>query len=146
MKKSIIAAAFGGVLASGLLVVPAPAAHADSGYTITLNGQNIAQGSFVLCSQGSRLTIHAGPDPGSVGGSGVAEVAPDGTQVISVDIAQNVNGKTTDWGVQRSGATPNATVTKSGNTYKIAGTATQTVNPGSSPVPFEFDATCTPPQ
>ncbi len=119
-------------------------------FTITLNGQTIGHGSSVLCigPQSPTTQINAGDNSTS---SAVAEVAqnplpPTGTQLVSATITQNENGKSTNWVVQRqnpNGPNSNAmgTVTKSGNTYKITGTAVQMVNPG-SPVPFEIDATC----
>src|ERR1700742_1743845 len=59
------AAAVGAVLASGFQVGWVALAHADSGYTITLNGQNIAHGdaATVTCMPQrptTNVTIHAG--------------------------------------------------------------------------------------
>jgi hypothetical protein len=159
MKKSLLTAAV------GLAIATAPMAHADNpgSYEITLGGQTVAQGTVVMCSGSTNpanhaagitsMDVHAGPEAGNPnGGSGLATIAQNGTQVIAVTIVQNVGGTVTNWGVARqNNVTPQATVVKTNDTwatngkvtYNITGTATPTMpgTPG-GPTPFEFDATC----
>jgi hypothetical protein len=144
-----VVAAFGAVLASGFVVVWVPVVHADTGYTITVNGQNIAQGGAAdtRCERGDAnhptfLTFDVGPTADNPGG-GHAET--QGNQVNVVEMYQN---NTNSW-ISGSQATSypgtTATFTATGNnTYTITGTAAQQNPPGSTLLPFEFDVTCVP--
>jgi hypothetical protein len=141
-----VAAAFGAVLASEFVVVLVPVVHADPGYKVILNGQQIAQGSDVQCSgslsaQGPLgLQISAGILSGRVNG---ATAQMSGNQVTLVDMWQYNDTGSIHWqsGSQQEGST--STFTQTGNgAYTITGTAVQQSTDNTSPVPFEFDATC----
>jgi hypothetical protein len=122
MKRSLLTAAV------GLAIATAPMAHADNpgSYKITLGGQTVAQGTVVLCGAGTNMEVHAGPEAGNPnGGSGVATIAQNGTQVVAVTIVQNVGGTVTNWGVARqNNVTPQATVVKTNDTWATNGKVT----------------------
>jgi hypothetical protein len=103
-------------------------------YTISLNGQEIARGTQVICQIGSNATrIVVG-----AGGSTTAEAhfGSDG-QKGQTTFTQNDNGSMVHWGTLWLDI---GTVKKSGNTYNITGTV-QRSNP-TVQAPYEFNATC----
>lgn len=118
---------------------------------ITVDGKDIVgQGSasYVKCEQvgGDTVISIGGPSgDGDVGGpsdDGRAVVTPD-NQVVSVSFTQtekDTYDKYPLWSWDGD-----ATVTQSGNTYKITGNIRPTwpmVERTDPPEPFEFDATC----
>ncbi len=111
---------------------------AGAGPTVTIDGKNQnVTGSVVCTTAGGNTTI-------AIGGAatGISAVLTGDNQVKSVGLG-NVNGVTLAY-AQGSGQ-GNASATKSGNSYKITGTATgvDMANP-TQPVnkPFEIDVTC----
>lgn len=144
MKKIFVVAAMLSVAASSIAV-----AHADTGYKVTVNGQTVNEGNGnVQCTNrenpnntpAKSIQITAGSM--SSGGTQADVGQGDSPQYIDITI---VKSPPAGW----MGATNNGggTVTKTGNTYKITGSAVPYANimykqsPG-SPVPFEFDVTC----
>jgi hypothetical protein len=144
--KTLIPAAAGalGALAIGL----APLAHAAGSYSITINGQVVASGSDVRCQDSSsgalqQMRIYV---PASSGFN--PSQAPSATVVIkngylgSIVMAVNYQGQLTKWqGGNTAALGGTATVTNTGNVYKVVGDLAQ-MNGVDSGSPFEFDATC----
>jgi len=100
------------------------------GYKISLNGQEIAQGTNVTCQIGANATaIVAG------GGATTADThfGNDGRSG-QTSITQIDNGSTIHWGTLWLQI---GTVTQSGKTYKITGTV-QRDNP-TTQAPYELD-------
>ncbi|SRR5271166_1608758 len=142
MTKSLIAAA-----AAASSIVAAPSAHADAGYQIVLNGQDITPPSSVVgtlkCdNDGGNITIHF---TNSI--SYIVAIDKSG-QVNKVDISYGKDylfdpGQRLTEGVSLGG---DAQASRSANTYTITGHVVPyddaTKRPAGPAVPFLYDATC----
>lgn len=147
-------------VAAGIALTPMAVAHADDGsYTAELGGETIGKGVNVTCkpfdsygsSGGAGVKIRVGQ---GVGGSGSektfwaeASIGNEGPEVYSVSLNPLVGADTTSPGFRRWAAEPNieksqASVSKTGNTYRITGTVAPVYQPGEVPKPFEFEVTC----
>lgn len=125
--------------AAGTASASATAAPSGGGTKVTIDGkdQNVS-GTVVCSSMGGNMNIAIGE-----AGTGIAAVlGSDGSTVQSVGLG-NVGGVTL--GYQSGSGQGDAKAEKSGNSYKISGTATgiDMANP-MQPVnkPFEIDVTC----
>jgi len=152
MKKHFLPA----VAVAALTIVAPPSAHADSAKVI-VNGQDItadtADSGHIDCGFSSGtfniLLSHASYGPSSPGNALVKLSYPDQAKVVIVTV--NAGRDQHYWSTQQSlPQTGSATVTKTGNSYKVTGTiapytgssAGQPATGPGQPVPFEIDATC----
>lgn len=117
--------------------------RSSAGYTVSLNGQTISQGSYVLCVADEPLST---TNTRIVTGTQAESTSP---AVLSVDGADTGVEMHLDtgaiWQSWRQSSPPSTnTVTLTGRTYKISGTAVLLNGVGSAtgPVPFEVEATC----
>lgn len=111
------------------------------GTKVIIDGKDQNVSGSVVCSKvGGNVNIAIG---GAATGIAAVLTDADPPQVTSVGLG-NVNGVTLAYAAAGGGG--NASATKSGNSYKITGTATgvDMANP-TQPVkkPFEIDVTCT---
>jgi hypothetical protein len=103
-------------------------------YQISVNGQEIARGTQVICQIGdnaTRLTVGGGGPT-----SADAHFKNDGKSG-QTSITQNDNGSTIHWGTLWLDI---GTVSQNGQTYTITGTV-QRSNP-TTQAPYEFEVTC----
>jgi lipoprotein LpqH len=125
--------------AAGTGSASATAAPSGGGTKVTIDGKDQNVSGTVVCSaMGGNMNIAIGE-----AGTGIAAVlGSDGSTVQSVGLG-NINGVTL--GYQSGAGQGDAKAEKSGNSYKISGTATgiDMANP-MQPVnkPFEIDVTC----
>ncbi len=134
-------------IAVAALVMGAPLAYGDPGSKVVVNGKAVGSGGNASCQHNSNPNNHPPDQIWIEMPHAQAQVTTDNQQVIGVTIeGQGSDGwmwSQTDQ--QQSGA---ATVTKTGNSYKLTGNATPYSNleyrtsPSGPPVPFEIDATC----
>lgn len=135
----------------GAALVAVPNAHVDAAKVI-VNGQDItadtANSPQIICGQDGGLAyvlrLQNLPAVGSYGGSVMVRLSyPDQTKVMFVNVKR---GEDQLWSTQQGQPQQGtATVTKTGNSYKVTGTIAPISNNGNNvgtPVPFEIDATC----
>jgi hypothetical protein len=129
-----------GLFVAAAVAWPMAVAHADAGYKIILNGEDITAAGSVGTAQcgvsGVAYVISTNQADPSVS----ASTYPP--QVASIEL--NWAGKSWYW---EKGLPGNAAATKSANTFGFTGNippvgGAYSHTPTGPPVPFEFDATC----
>jgi hypothetical protein len=153
-----------GIAAAGIavgLVVPTAMVHADTGYTLVINGQVVPKdvtGNSITCGLGIPPSGVPGQPPGTgiyniVGGNGTTPAADltntTPPQVISINL---IDGKGNDYLLNPTSTNNtgggDVQITKNGNSFKMVGhialymNAQQQIQQNATPVPFEFDVNC----
>lgn len=144
MKKTLLAAA------AALALVAAPVAYADNAYKIVVDGHDITGTpplSTVDCTHEPSGVYQAEVSGTKHSSGGLVLIFADRSRPTYVNISQSPG--TGHWAWAEVGYPGTASLTVSGNTYKVTGnigpakygSGGPTPVPGSL-VPFEFDVTC----